>query len=97
MNDIAIRKIFLYRAFGITVKGLLYGNILSILFCILQQKFHIIKLDETGYILSSVPIDLSIWWLALLNIGVVVMIILLVIIPTKMVGQIEPSKAIKFQ
>ncbi len=97
MNDIAIRKIFLYRAFGITVKGLLYGNIVSILFCILQQKFHIIKLDETGYILSSVPIDLSIWWLALLNIGVVAMILLLVIIPTKMVGQIEPSKAIKFQ
>ncbi len=97
MNDMAIRKIFLYRALGITAKGLLYGNIISILFCLIQQKYHIFKLDETGYILSSVPIDLSIWWLALLNFGVVAMILLLVIVPTKMVGQIEPSQAIKFQ
>lgn len=97
MNDLAIRKIFLYRAFGITAKGLLYGNAVSILFCLVQQKYHILKLDEAGYILSSVPIDLSIWWLGLLNVGVVAMILLLVIIPTKLVGQIEPSKAIKFQ
>lgn len=97
MNDMAIRKIFLYRALGITLKGLAYGNGVAILLCLLQQKFHILKLDEAGYILSSVPIDLSLWWLALLNVGVVGVILLLVVIPTKMVGQIEPSKAIKFQ
>lgn len=97
MNDMAIRKIFLYRALGITIKGLIYGNGVAILLCMVQQKFQLLKLDEAGYILSSVPIDLSAWWLLLLNFGVVTMILLLVIVPTKMVGRVEPSKAIKFQ
>ncbi len=97
MNDISIRKIFLYRALGITTRGLLYGNGVAILFCFVQHHFKILKLDEVGYILSAVPIDLSAWWLLLLNCGVILLILLLVVIPTKMVGRIEPSKAIKFQ
>ncbi|MFI3248327.1 MAG: FtsX-like permease family protein [Rikenellaceae bacterium] len=97
MNDISIRKIFLYRALGITTRGLLYGNGIAILFCLVQHHFKLLKLDEVGYILSAVPIDLSAWWLLLLNCGVILLILLLVVIPTKMVGRIEPSKAIKFQ
>ncbi len=97
MNDMSIRKIFLYRVFGITAKGLVYGNVAAILFCLVQQYFHIFKLDEAGYVLSSVPIDLSAWWIVLLNVGVIVMILLLVIIPTKIVGSVDPSRAIKFQ
>ncbi len=97
MTDRAIRKIFLYRALGITLKGLAYGNGVAILFSVLQHKYHFLKLDEAGYILSSVPIYLSVWWLLLLNIVVVVVILLLIIIPTKMVGHIDPSRAIKFQ
>ncbi len=97
MNDISIRKIFLHRAFAITLKGLAYGNGAAIALCLIQRHFHIIKLDEMGYVLSSVPIDLSLWWLLSLNLGVVLMILLLVIVPTKIVGSVEPSQAIKFQ
>ncbi len=97
MNNSSIRRIFLYRALSIATWGMLWGNGVAIILCLLQQHFDIVKLDEAGYMLSSVPISLSINWIVLLNVAVAVMIALLVIVPTRMVSRVEPSRAIKFE
>lgn len=95
MDNGSIRRIFLYRALSIATWGILVGNGVAIALCLAQKHLDIVKLDEAGYMLSSVPIDLSFWWLALLNVGVVVVIALLVIFPTRMVSSIEPSNIIQ--
>lgn len=97
MSNRRIRRIFLFRALSIAVWGILWGNGVAILLCFVQQRFSLVKLDEAGYMLSSVPIDLSAEWILLLNASVVAMIALLVILPTRMVSAIEPSKALKFE
>ncbi len=95
-ND-AIRRIFLHRAFAITLRGLVWGNGVALLLAFVQRRFEVIRLDESGYILDAVPIDLGAWWIVALNVGVVVTVLLVVVLPTRMVSSIEISKAVKFQ
>ncbi len=97
MNNSSVRRVFLYRAMRVTVKGLLWGNAIGVVLVLVQDKFGLIKLDEQGYLLSVLPVELHWIWLALLNIGVVVMILLMATLPTRFATTIEPTKAIKYQ
>ncbi len=97
MNNGALRRLFLLRAVKIGAWGVAWGNGVGIALALLQQRFEVVKLDEAGYLLSSVPIELGVGWLLLLNAGVVATIILVVALPTRIVGSIEPHRAIRFQ
>ncbi|MFI3270127.1 MAG: FtsX-like permease family protein [Rikenellaceae bacterium] len=96
MQSKAIHRIFIYRALSVTMWGMLWGNGVAILLCLLQRHFGLIELDEGGYLLSTVPISLGWWWLLLLNVGVVAVVAVVVVVPTSIVSRIEPSEAIKF-
>lgn len=96
MNNTAIRRIFLFRASFITLKGLLWGNLIGVGLALLQSYFHIIKLSSEGYLLSEVPIDLSWSWWLILNAGVVAAIVILLIIPTYIISYIRPDESMRY-
>ena len=92
-----IRKTFLYHAGQIIFKGLIWGNLLGIAFCVIQEKTGIIKLSEENYYLSKAPIELNLWTVLLLNLGAMAVIMLFLIIPSWLVTRISPVKAILFK
>ena len=92
----SIRKIFLYQASFLTVKGLFWGNVIGIFLCLIQKYFGIIKLDEASYYLSQVPINLNVLSIILLNIGSLVATFFMLIIPSMIISKISPSKTIKY-
>ena len=94
--NISIRKIFLYTSANLIGKGLLWGNIVAIVLCLLQQKFGIIKLSQQDYFLSTVPININLWYILLLNAGTLIVCMLMLIIPSYIVSKISPVKAIRF-
>lgn len=91
----SIRRIFLYTAANLIGKGLLWGNVVAIGLCLIQQKFGIIKLPAEYYV-STVPINLNIFHILLLNAGTLIICMLILIIPSYIVTRITPVKAIKF-
>lgn len=95
-SDWTIRKIFLYHAAYIIGLGLLWGNILGIGFCLLEDYFHLIKLSEENYYLSYAPINLQFGTIAALNIGTLLLTVAFLIIPTYLITKISPVKAIRF-
>ncbi len=95
MRNANVQKIFLYRASLITLKGMLWGNIVALLFCILQQQFHLIPLDPANYYLNSVPVLLQFWPLLLINVLGFVGITLLLALPVMVISYISPDKTIK--
>lgn len=97
MDNRALQKIFVIRSSFIVLKGMVWGNIIGIGLCLLQHYTHIIKLNETGYFLSEVPIQLGAGWLVLINAGAFVLIVALLAIPTMVVSRISPDKTIRFQ
>lgn len=93
----SIRKIFLYHASYLIVKGLVVGNSLGIAFCLLQQKYKWIKLDSESYYMSYVPIEFSWITFLLLNLGTIFICMLMLIVPSMLVSRISPIKAIRFK
>jgi lipoprotein-releasing system permease protein len=91
-----VRKIFLYNAIYLIVKGLFWGNIMGIVICIIQLKFGIITLPEESYYISVVPIEFNFFNILLLNIGTLVVCILMLLIPSFVITKISPIKAIRY-
>jgi len=91
-----VQKVFLYQAGYIILVGTLVGNAIGISFCILQKKYGFLKLDPTNYYVSEVPILLRTDYLLGLNIGVFLICILMMTLPTLAINGIRPSKAIRF-
>ncbi len=95
-KNINIRMVFLYLSAKLIGQGLLWGNILGISICLIQHFCKIIKLDPISYYIDTVPINLDIFHILLLNIGSIAITILMLIIPSLLITRISPVKAIKF-
>lgn len=91
-----LRKIFLYYASIIALRGIVYGFIIGVGLCLLQQYTGILKLDESSYYVSVAPVDI-VWW-QVIAICVVTFIVcfLALVLPAYFVKSIKPVKAIAF-
>ena len=97
MTDRSIRKIFLYNATYIIGLGLLWGNALGFLLLWLQQRYSLIKLDAATYYVSEVPIAISSIAIILLNIGVLLLCLLMLLVPTYVITKISPTETMKIK
>lgn len=95
-NNRSIRKVFLYLAFFLIGRGMLWGNIAGIGICILQSYFGFFKLDPASYYLEFVPVNLKITHLVLLNAGTLLITLAMLIIPSWYVSRISPGRALRF-
>jgi len=92
----SIRKIFLYNASYLILKGLFWGNIIGFTLLLLQKHFGIITLDPATYYVREVPVYTSFLAVFLLNLGTLTLCILMLLIPSYIIAKIYPSKSIKF-
>ena len=95
-EDKMIRRVFLYQAAYLIVKGLFWGNFIGIGIAFLQLKTGILKLDASSYYIKTVPINLDIVNIFLLNAGTMAAIILMLLIPSQLVSRITPVRAIRY-
>ena len=91
-----VRKIFLYLSAFLVGEGLLWGNLLGISLCLIQHYLKVIHLDPASYYVSTVPVNLSLSHLLLLNLGVLVVTMLMLVAPSCFVSRIAPEKTIRF-
>ena len=97
MRSGELRRIFLWRAGFVTLRGLAWGNAVGLGLCLVQKWTHLIKLSSEGYLLSEVPVSLGWgWWLAL-NAGFVAAIVALLVIPTAVVSGVKPEETIRYE
>lgn len=91
-----ILKIFFQNGLVILWKGILIGNTIGILFCLIQDRFKIIPLDITTYYMSSVPISWNIPLILMLNVVIIVLVLFILWIPSIFISRIKPIRAIRF-
>ncbi|MGB0864442.1 MAG: ABC transporter permease, partial [Saprospiraceae bacterium] len=92
-----IRRIFLYYAAYIIGIGLILGNFIGLSFCFLQDAFDLIQLDESAYYVSVAPVQINWWTVLFLNIGTLIITLLAMVIPSYLVTQISPVKAVRYK
>lgn len=95
-NNWSVRKIFLYNAFHIIIRGLFWGNIIAIVLILLQQNFGIIKLNPENYYVNVAPVYFNLGYFLLINIGTCLVCLLVLLIPSYIITKISPVKAIRF-
>ncbi len=92
----SVRKVFLYNAFYLISKGLLWGNIIGIGLLVIQKQFGIIKLNPENYYVNVAPVDINPIHIVMLNLGTIIICLLVLLIPSYIITKISPVRAIKF-
>ncbi len=92
----SVRKIFLYNAFYLIVRGLFWGNCIALTLLFVQKYFGVIQLNPESYYVNQAPVSIDFFHIALLNIGTIVVCLLVLLIPSYIITKISPVKAIRF-
>ena len=92
-----IRHTFLWFAVFMIGRGLLIGNLLGIGLVLLQRYTGLIKLDPETYYVSTVPVELNIPLIILLNIATLLISIFILIAPSYLISHIQPAKSMRYE
>ncbi|HET8735841.1 MAG TPA: FtsX-like permease family protein [Pricia sp.] len=94
----SIRKVFLYNAAYLIGIGLLWGNVIGLGAIWLQDTFKILKFpNPQEYYIDYVPVHIDWITILLLNMGVLLLCLLMLLLPSYIITRITPVKAIKFE
>lgn len=96
-TDWGVRKIFLYNAAYIICIGLFWGNLVGIGLLLLQKYGKFITLHPDTYYVTEAPIYLEVGYVVLLNLGVLLLCLLMLLLPSYLITKISPVKAIRFE
>lgn len=94
----SLRRIFLYLAMMLVGRGMIWGNVLALILCLLQQHFRWLRLlDPDIYYMDYVPVQVD--WLVwiLVNLGTLLVTFLMLLAPSHIISRISPVKALRFE
>ncbi len=96
-SDWSIRKIFLYNAVYLIVKGLFWGNLIGLGLLFLQKQFKLIPLNPETYYVTQAPIYIGWEYILAVNLGTLILCFLMLLVPSYIIAKINPVKAMKFE
>ena len=90
-----LRQTFLQIAARLILRGIFWGNAIALVLSLTQRHFKIIKLNPANYFTDSVPIhfDLPLW--IAINVGTLIVILLMVLVPASLVSRIHPAESMR--
>lgn len=94
-NNSSIRKIFMINGFYLIMKGIIWGNIISLSLMIIQKRFSLVRLDPMTYYSDHVPVEIDPIKILLINLVVIVISMLMLLIPSRTISKIKPNSSFK--
>lgn len=95
-NNWSVRKIFLYNAFYLIIRGLFWGNLIGISLLLVQKYFGVIQLNPENYYVNQAPVYINWIYVVLLNLLTITVCFVVLLIPSYIITKISPVKAIRF-
>ena len=94
-NNSSIRTIFMINGFFLIMKGIIWGNIISLSLMIIQKRFSLVRLDPMTYYSDHVPVEIDPIKILLINLVVIVISMLMLLIPSGTISKIKPNSSFK--
>ena len=94
-NNSSIRTIFMINGFYLIMKGIIWGNIISLSLMIIQKRFSLVRLDPMTYYSDHVPVEIDPIKILLINLVVIVISMLMLLIPSGTISKIKPNSSFK--
>ena len=95
MDDGAVGRLFVRIGAEAVCKGMLLGNALALLFCLVQGTTHLIPLDPENYFVSWVPVHVNLGWILAADAVAFLGILALLWIPSRVIARIDPAATVK--
>lgn len=95
-NNWMVRKVFLYNALYLILRGLFWGNFIGIGLVLIQQYTGIVQLNPENYYVNEAPVYLNWMYILALNLGTVLVCLLVLLVPSYIITRISPVRAIRF-
>ena len=95
MSNGAVGRLFVRIGARSVLRGMLVGNALALLFCLVQGTWHLIPLDPANYFVSWVPVHVDILWMLAADLAAFLGILALLWFPTLFVASIDPAATVK--
>jgi lipoprotein-releasing system permease protein len=92
----SIKSIFLYQSAFLMVKALFWGNVIGLGICLIQHYFRVLKLEQSSYFIDYVPVNFNLLHIIILNAGTMAVTMLILLLPSIVISNINPVKTIRF-
>ncbi len=96
-NDFTIRKTFLWFAVFLIGKGMLWGNLIGLAFCLIQSQLKLFKLNPETYYVDRVPISFNLWFFLFINVGTLLAAVLMLLGPSFLITKIRPASSMRYE
>lgn len=97
MTDRSIAAVFLKVASSAVIKGMVIGNVVALLFCLVQGTTHLISLNSENYFVSFVPVHIDIVLVLVADIISYLAMMLFLLLPCLFVSGVDPAKTVRAQ
>ena len=94
MSTRSISMVFLAVSARTAAKGMVLGNLLAMIFCIIQGTTHILKLNPENYYVSFIPVDIDPAVILMTDVISFVLIIILLLIPCLFIAKVDPARTV---
>ena len=95
MDNRGVGRLFVRIGAEAALKGMLIGNALALLFCLIQGTTHLIPLDPANYFVAWVPVYVHVGWILLADAAAFLGILVLLWLPTLVIARIDPAATVK--
>jgi len=93
----SIRKIFALQGFYVGLVGTMVGSVLGLFIVYLQERYRLVALDTTIYIIPAMPVEVHIIDIVVIAIAALGLCSLASRLPAKRAAALDPVKAIRWE
>lgn len=96
-GNATVRHTFMWFSAFIIGRGLLWSNLVGLGLVALQYVTGLVKLDPATYYVSTVPVEVNLLYVVLLNIGTLIISLFVLIAPSYLISHIHPAKTMSYE
>ena len=96
-TNAAVRRVFIHFSVMLVGRGLLWGNLVGLFLCWLQQHYHLLALDASVYYIDSVPVQFN--WPLILAVNAITLLISTLVIwgSSHLISIGKPSDTLRYE
>lgn len=96
-TNAAVRRVFIHFSVMLVGRGLLWGNLIGLFLCWLQQHYHLLALDASVYYIDSVPVQFN--WPLILAVNAITLLISTLVIwgSSHLISIGKPSDTLRYE
>jgi lipoprotein-releasing system permease protein len=93
----SLKKIFGLQGLFVGIAGTIAGSVIGLLIVYLQERYHLVALDTTIYIIPAMPVEVHLMDIVVIAVAAIGLCSLASRLPARRAASLDPVKAIRWE